>query len=437
MTRLLGRILIVVVLTTGVAHGSAYDLIRAATTHNVHAVDPDLTIRRIDPYAPRNTGVIAEEWGIPPLLHYTKVPGVFDRVDFFYPLGFREESKFQSRLKFFPFFESRWAKLPPFDGFSRCLTLYQGRSDLGQDYWGFFPFYGYNYRRYGVDRNFFLLFPLYYESVEDNERTQRFLWPLITYADCPGRKAVKFWPLFGTDVIRDEYRSWFFLWPILQSTERFPGSDQWTSYKALPFPLYVEQQTNYDKTTYLLWPIFSYYHHCASNHSRVRMFPLITYGWGGGVDEFSFLSLYWYKTDRRNNTSAGSGDGYVVVGGEEVSTEQSFMMISRIKKLYRKGNLVYSKYRLWPLAEYVWDIEKGSHFKFPNLIPVNFDWWDMNLGRLLSFVSYRETSISKELSLLSGLTKHIELKPRASIPHPPKPGDDGWAELISGALNKR
>ena len=46
MTRLLGRILIVVVLTTGVAHGSAYDLIRAATTHNVHAVDPDLTIRQ-------------------------------------------------------------------------------------------------------------------------------------------------------------------------------------------------------------------------------------------------------------------------------------------------------------------------------------------------------------------------------------------------------
>jgi hypothetical protein len=419
------------------APGSAYDFLRLATPGTIFAIDPDLNIRRINPRAPSNTWTIGEGWGVPPLFFHTKVPGLYDRVDFLYPFGFREESTFQSKLKFTPFFESRWSKLPPYDGFSRCLTLYQGRSDMGQSYWGFFPFYGHTYRRYGVDKSFFLLFPLYYESTDDDARTIRVLWPIVTYANSPGRSSLKVWPIIGKDSIRNEYFNRFFLWPFFQWTDKHPGTEQFSSYKAMPFPLYVSQEDAYSCTTHLLWPLLTYYRHYRTGHTRYSLRPLFTYGSGGGIEELSILFLYSYKKDKRKATTTNDSDGYISVSGDEVVTERTFCKISKIRKRYRKGCLVHARYKFWPFANYTWDINTGSHLKVPYIITMKSDWWDINLGRLLRLVDFRDTPITRELSLLFGLSQRTELKKQPYIPPPPKPGDDGWAELIQGAFGKR
>lgn len=416
---------------------SAYDFLRMASPKSLFAIDPDLAVRRIHPAAPSDTWTLGEGWGLPPLFFHSKVPGLYDRVDFFYPLGSREETLFRSKLKFGPIFESRWSKLPPYDGHSRCLTFFKGRSDLGQDYWGVFPFYGYTHRRYGVDRNFFVLFPLYYESTEDDIRTLRFLWPIVTYADSPGRSALKVWPLFGTDTIGNEYSNAFFLWPLFQRTEKHPGTEQASSFLACPFPLYVRQDDCYSSTTSLLWPLLSYYHHYKTGHQRYSFRPLFTYGTGGGIEELSVLFLYSSKKDRRKVSTSGGSDGYVSVGGDEVVTQRSFLMLSTIKKIYRKGNLVYSKYRFWPFAEYTWDLSKGSRFTMPEIIPVKNDWWDLNLGKFLRLIDLRDTPITRELSSLFGLRSSTQIKAVPYVTAPPQPGDDNWSELIAGSFGNR
>lgn len=420
-----------------VAVASAYDFLRLTTPNTLFAIDPDLAIRRIHPAAPSNVWTLGEGWGLPPLFFHSKVPGLYDRVDFFYPLGSREETLFRSRLKFGPFFDSRWSKLPPYDGYARCLTFFKGRSDLGQEYWGVFPFYGYTHRRYGVDHNFFFLFPLYYESTDDHVRTFRFLWPIVTYADNPARSTLKVWPLFGTDTIRNEYRNAFFLWPLFQKTEKHPGTEQASSFLAFPFPLYVRQTDCYSSTTSLLWPLLSYYHHYKTGHERYSFRPLFTYGTGGGVEELSILFFYSSKKDRRKVSTSSGSDGYVSVAGDEVVTQKSFLMLSTIKKIYRKGTLVYSKYRFWPFAEYTWDLAKGSRFTMPEIIPVKNDWWDLNLGRLLRLVDLRDTPITRELSTLFGLRRSTKIKAAPYITPPPKPGDDDWAEMIAGSFGNR
>lgn len=422
----------------GSAFASTYDFLKFTTPGSVFAVDPDLMTRSMNPRAPDKIWTLGEGWGIPPLFFHSKVPGVFDRVDFFYPLGKREESTFQSKLRFAPFFENRWSKVPPYDGYSRVLTFYQGRSDLGQDYWGIFPLYGHMYRRFGVDRNFFFLFPLYYESTEDDAHTIRLLWPFITYADSPGRQSFKIWPLFGKDAIRRDYFNWFVLWPFVQRTVKHPGTEQSSSYLAAPFPLYVRHDDNYSTATDLMWPFFNYYRHYASGHERYTFFPFVKYGSGGGLEELNLLYLYSYKKDRRRGTTSTSSDARLKVDGDSVYTEQKFLyFISTIQKQYRKGLLVYAKYRFWPFAEYVWDLEKGSHLKMPEIIPLTSDFWDQNLGRLLRFVDLRETPITRELSMLFGFSKRTELKAAPYIPRPPKPGDDDWSELILGSFGKR
>ena len=426
-----------VVLSPSPSEASAYQFLRLMTPGSLFAIAPDLNIRRIDPSAPSNLWTLGEGWGIPPLFYYTKVPGLYDRVDFLYPFGFREESALWSKLKFQPFFESRWSKIPPFDGSSRCLTLYHGRSDLGQTYWGFFPFYGYSYRRWGVDKNFFFLFPLYYESTDDDARSIRFLWPIGTYANSPGRSSFKIWPILGRDAIRNDYFNRFVLWPFFQWIDKYPGTDQTYSYRALPFPLYVTENDAYSCTTHILWPFVSYYHHYRSGHTRYSLRPLITYGSGGGIDELSLLFLYSYKKDWRKATTTKDSQGYISVQGEDVVTEQSFLMMSKVHKHYRKGSLVAARYLFWPFADYSWSLAKGSHLKVPCLIPMKSDFWDLNLGWLFRFVDFRDTPITRELSLLFGLSRRTEIKSQPHIPPPPKPGDDGWAELITGAFGKR
>ncbi len=421
----------------GPASASTYDFLKFTTPGNFFAVDPDQMSRSMNPRAPDHIWTLGQGWGIPPFYFHSKVPGVYDRVDFFYPLGKKEESTFQSKLKFQPFFENSWSKVPPFDGYSRVLTAFKGRSDLGQEYWGVFPFYGHMYRRFGVDRNMFFLFPLYYETTEDDARTIRLLWPIVTYANSPGRKSFRVWPLFGKDAIRNEYFNWYVLWPFVQQTIKHPGTEQKSSYLAAPFPLYVKHENLYSTATDLIWPFFNYYEHHSSGHKRYTFRPFITYGTGGGVEELSVFYVYSYKKDNRKGTDTSLSDGRLKVDSDSVYTEQSFLYMSTIKKQYRKGLLVYAKYRFWPFAEYIWDLEKGSHLKVPEIIPLKGDFWDLNLGHLLRLVDLRETPITRELSILFGFSRRNELKAAPYISRPPKPGDDNWSELVLGSFGKR
>ena len=416
---------------------SIYSFLRVSTPGTFFAIDPDFTIRRVDPKADSHIWTIGEGWGFPPLFFRSKIPGKFDRLDIMYPIGFREESNFQKKIRIMPIYDSWWSKIAPFDYYTRFLTMYKGRSDMGQEYWGIFPLYGFSFRRFGVDSNRFILFPLYYESEDDGAFTRRFLWPIGTYSNSPARKTFKIWPVFGSDSIRNDYHNTFVLWPFFQATDKYPCTEQFTSFRAMPFPFYMTYETAYSKNLDVIWPFFSYYHHFRSGHKRYSLRPFVTYGTGGGIEELNLFYVYSYKKDKNKGLEyGGSGDGYISVSQDEVMTEQRFLFFSRIQKRYRKGHLVYAKYRFWPFAEYSWDLEKGSYLKVPEIIPVRNDWWDLNLGRFLRLIDWRDTPVTTEVSLLFGLSRKNELKQRPHINKPPKPGNDDWSELISGAFGQ-
>lgn len=416
---------------------SIYSFLRVSTPGTFFAIDPDFTIRRVDPKADSHMWTIGEGWGIPPLFFRSKIPGKFDRLDIMYPIGFREESNFQKKIRIMPIYDSWWSKIAPFDYYTRFLTMYKGRSDMGQEYWGIFPLYGFSFRRFGVDSNRFILFPLYYESEDDGAFTRRFLWPIGTYSNSPARKTFKIWPVFGSDSIRNDYHNTFVLWPFFQATDKYPCTEQFTSFRAMPFPFYMTYETAYSKNLDVIWPFFSYYHHFRSGHKRYSLRPFVTYGTGGGIEELNLFYIYSYKKDKNKGLEyGGSGDGYISVNQDEIMTEQRFLFFSRIQKRYRKGHLVYAKYRFWPFAEYSWDLEKGSYLKVPEIIPVRNDWWDLNLGRFLRLIDWRDTPVTTEVSLLFGLSRKNEFKQRPHIDKPPKAGKDDWSELISGAFGQ-
>lgn len=419
-------------------HASVYNFLRMTAPGSIYAVDPDLIIRRMNPAADKNTWTKGHSWGFPPILNHVEVPGLFQRTDFLYPLGRREESAFQSAVRFAPFFGGRWSKVPPYDYHNRVLTFYEGRSDMGQEYYGFFPFYGFLYRRLGVDFARFFMFPLYFQSFEDDIVTHRFLWPFITYADSPGRKSIKVWPIFGKDDIQDRYTQRFVFWPFFQTIVKRKGTRQQYVYSATPLPIYVKEQTPIYSNTYVMWPFISWYHHYPTGFKRFRIWPFYSSGSGGGVEETNFLYIYTSKKDRRGGICLDKGgSGYLDITGDEIFTEKTFFFMSAIQKVYRKSTLVFARYRFWPIAEYTWDIEKGTHVKFPLFIPLKNDWWDLNLGRVLSLIDFRDTPITREISGLFGFSKGTEVKRFPTIPKGPKPGDDNFTELILGSFGNR
>jgi hypothetical protein len=416
---------------------SSYHFLSNLSKGSLTAIDPDITIRRIDPQAPDKIWMFGESYGFPPLYNRIEVPGLYQRDDFFYPFGLREESTFQSRLRFSIFFESRWSKKDPFDGHSRLLTAFQGRSDLGQEYWGVFPFYGYTYRRFGVDSNFFCLFPLYYRSRDDDAITHRYLWPFITYANSPGRKALKVWPIAGSDSIRNDYFNRFVLWPLFQNIEKYPGTPQASSYLAAPFPLYVKECTPHDKSTSILWPFLNYYKH-KSGHTRYSLWPFIKYGSGGGLKDVNLFHIYSYKKDlRTGEEESGRKSGRIDIADDEIYTERKFALVNAIQKRYKDGCLIFARYRFWPFAEYTWEKDKGTHLKIPAVITLKNDWFNLNLGSLLNIINIRETPISTETSFLFGLSRNSYEKRAPHIPPGPRPGEDSFEELILGAFGER
>jgi hypothetical protein len=122
------------------------------------------------------------------------------------------------------------------------------------------------------------------------------------------------------------------------------------------------------------------------------------------------------------------------VGGDDVFTEKKYLLISTIQKRYRKGCLVSARYRFWPLAEYTWDLERGTHLKVPEIISLKNDFWDLNLGRFLRFVDFPIPP-----QPVNSASSASAAAPRSSVSRHPllrKPGDDNWFELIIGAFGR-
>ena len=65
------------------ACGSAYDFLQLTASGTLFALDPDITIRRIDPRSPNGAWTLAEGWGLPPLFFRTSVPGLYRSVGSF------------------------------------------------------------------------------------------------------------------------------------------------------------------------------------------------------------------------------------------------------------------------------------------------------------------------------------------------------------------
>ena len=138
----------------------------------------------------------------------------------------------------------RWAVFP---------VLFGGRDADDQGYFAIFPLGGTIHEIFGRDRVWFVLFPLYTRSLQNDNRTTSVLWPIYSRTTGGDLYRWRVWPLYGYSHTPDRWTKRFVLWPIWTSVDyHYPGTD---GGGFILFPLYGQVNLP-DRQSRMLFPPF-------------------------------------------------------------------------------------------------------------------------------------------------------------------------------------
>ncbi len=148
-----------------------------------------------------------------------------------------------------------------------------GTDRKGNDYWGFFPFYGHHPHVFLVDDWDYVLWPIWHSYSVKGVRSRAVLWPFVTWREAP-REGFGVWPFYGAARLRESHHH-YALWPLVtwaHYDEDRDTSGAGTSWWALPF--YGEVRRARERQTLVIPPFFSYTETPVARRLRVP-WPLV------------------------------------------------------------------------------------------------------------------------------------------------------------------
>ncbi|MFT3783755.1 MAG: hypothetical protein QM790_17215 [Nibricoccus sp.] len=156
--------------------------------------------------------------------------------------------------------------------------------DPATSYKAVFPIYGTMYKRLGMDRWDWVLFPFYAKAEKRNVTTTMAPWPFIKITKGEGNHGFSFWPLFGWRAKEGAYREQFYLWPLIYKDEHA----LWQAKPNLNFgvlPFYARLSTPAVESRSYLWPFFGYADRVSPIHyHETRYFwPFLVQGRGDNI----------------------------------------------------------------------------------------------------------------------------------------------------------
>jgi hypothetical protein len=314
--------------------------------------------------------------------------------DFLYPFGHSRPGK--SYLV--PFYLSK-----EFEGEkdTSVLFFFGGTSKKG-DYYGFFPFAGRLYNRYGKDDMGFFLWPLYSYTDAEGATKKNFLWPFFSVYGGKDRGG-KFWPIYGTREREGERKASFFLWPVFFWEQKdLDTHEPFSSFWAFPF---YTRTTSATKAYYnVLFPLFSYSRTEDKRHYGF-LFSLFSRTIGEETHGFNFFPFVMYSKNDRDTTLTAlwpvfkRSEWYA---RDEVFLETRFLVINR--SIEEKGGRFVN---IWPLFEYR-EAGDSSTFFFPSILPIRIEGYDRIIRPLLTLYEQKKTDTKSVVNLLYGLYTNEE-----------------------------
>lgn len=346
-----------------------------------------------------------------PFFYWKREEGRYTLLEYLYPLGKYKRTEKEVESYFMPFFSTRKDLTQEQKKERGFLLAFWGETEKGEPYGGFFPLYGKLKKRFGKDEMNFILWPVYSDSREGDNRTYSFLWPFFSRTEGGGKDGFKMWPIYGYERKEKDYEKIFFLWPIFHFERRHLYTDDPTE-MAMVFPLYVSSASSKRVSRSVLWPFFNYTYDEEDHYTQwdfpwpflqwakgddksiFRIFPL--YGhkrWEDRESGYILWPLYWYNREEEK--------GYQMI-------RHRFLLLSKDQtEVWKDEGKRARILRIWPLFYYGQRKEGSVHFHFPALIPIDDEGFERNWGPLFRLYEYRRNPEGDfESKFLWGLYLH-------------------------------
>ena len=283
--------------------------------------------------------------------------------DIFYPLIWYKKNSSDTSFCFFPFINIG-------TNYKEIFPFFWGKTKEGEEYGGFFPFYGKMKQRYDRDEIEFILWPLYIRSAKDDFHTTHLLWPLFTFTRGHQRQAFKFFPFYGYDIEKGKFEKHYFLWPFFIWQKTWLNTDRPQSYSAA-FPLWVIEKSPVMCSYTFLWPFFRYY--CYKDYRHYDFpWPLLGYSQGKTIKSFKLFPLIKYEnTDHQKSVFL-----FYPLYKYEVEKEKDetiittyLFFVDRYERRYKNGKVHFKLAHFWPFFYYRFD-QQGKKVYFPAILPI-------------------------------------------------------------------
>ncbi len=334
------------------------------------------------------------QWGLRPIISRTVGPG-FDRWEFLYPLGKLEKTPDGEKGYLFPI----WSKE---EDFTLLFTAFWGKDRGGTSYGGIFPFFGEIRDRFGRDRIWFFLWPLYTRIEDGGTLTLKLLWPLLKVYR--GRThGFALFPLYGRRELPGR-KEGFFLWPlyIWRDEERAEGTFSFR----LCFPLFASTRSPRASSFFLIPPFFHHRKRCEPPRERWELWPFLLFE----ENEKRIFPLFRVKVSEGKERRWFLWPLYVSeydrTSGMEIRRER-FLLLSGQRTVSSDRRILFRQFDLWPLLS----VREGKGSKevlFPYLLPLRDEGLKRNLQPLITFFRYERTRERETFDLLWGLIRQRE-----------------------------
>lgn len=337
------------------------------------------------------------QWGIRPLLSRYHKPG-HDRWECLYPLGKYERRDGWGKAYLAPLWLTRWEE----GGASNTalLTLFWGRTEKGEGYGGFFPFYGVFKERFRRDRTEFFLWPLYSRIEDEGTVTEKFLWPFFQLRKGEER-GFCFWPFYCKRE-RPGDRKGYILWPFYVWRDKETNGELTTM--RLYFPFYATIRSPRVESDIYLPPFFHHKRRLRPPSERWEtpwpfviwdqyeegIFPIYRLRREPNKERRWILwPLFVYEWDR--------------MGDQEVITRR-FLLINRHRKTIGPKGAEGEDLNLWPLFSYRKGPQGTVDFYSLQLLPLHDEGLERNLYPLFWIIRYKRSPRGESIfDLLWGL----------------------------------
>jgi len=295
-------------------------------------------------------------------------------VEVLWPLGKYQRTEKKKEGRFLPFYYSKYETLEDSReiGTSMFLPLYIGGETEKGKYHLFFPFYGTLKSWFTKDEMRIFLFPLYIDSVKENDKSREVLWPIFHYAKGEKHTGYRFWPIYGFDKIEGKHLKTFYLWPLVNYQKIYEG-DKLVKKRFISLPFYGFQESDGRNVEAILFPLYVHDKSRTQKYNRYDIiWPIFSLSYGEGRQIKQFFPLF--RFDKRGNTTHDiilwplfwfdrvSSDGY------ERRVNRFAPLFEDRKETWTKEEKKGRSISLWPIISYDRDREDNVKISVPSLV---------------------------------------------------------------------